>query len=59
MHKKQMDITTRLYHNVANCKSEQVIRGVLDDRARGVFQGKIRVAPDAQKTDGYYNKTIS
>ena len=49
---QHMDITTRLYHNVANCKSEQVIRGVLDDRARGVFQGKIRVAPDAQKTDG-------
>ena len=49
---QHMDITTRLYHNVAFCKSEQVIRGVLDDRARGVFQGKIRVAPDAQKTDG-------
>ncbi len=49
---QHMDITTRLYHNVANCKSEQVIRGVLDDRARGVFQGKIRVAPGAQKTDG-------
>ena len=47
-----MDVTTRLYHNVANCKSEQIIRGVLDDRARGVFQGKIRVAPNAQNTDG-------
>ena len=45
-----MDVTTRLYHNVANCKSEQIIRGVLDDRARGVFQGKIRVAPNAQNT---------
>ena len=49
---QHMDITTRLYHNVANCKSEQVIRGVLDDRATGVFQGKIRVAQNAQKTDG-------
>jgi Fe-S cluster assembly protein SufD len=29
-----------------------VIRGVLDDRARGVYQGKVRVAEDAQKTDG-------
>jgi Fe-S cluster assembly protein SufD len=25
---------------------------VLDDRARGVYQGKVRVAEDAQKTDG-------
>ncbi len=49
---QHIDITTRLHHNVANCKSEQVIRGVLDDRARGIFQGKIRVAPEAQKTDG-------
>ena len=49
---QHMDVTTRLYHNVANCKSEQIIRGVLDDRARGVFQGKIRVAPNAQNTDG-------
>lgn len=49
---QHMDVTSRLYHNVANCKSEQIIRGVLDDRARGIFQGKIRVAPEAQKTDG-------
>ena len=49
---QHLDITTRLYHNVANCTSDQIIRGVLDDRARGVFQGKIRVAQDAQKTDG-------
>ena len=25
---------------------------MLDDKARGVFQGRVRVAPDAQKTDG-------
>lgn len=49
---QHMDITSRLYHNVANCKSDQIIRGVLDDRAKGIFQGKIRVAPEAQKTDG-------
>ena len=35
-----------------DCASRQLIRGVLDDKARGVFQGKVRVAPDAQKTDG-------
>ena len=47
-----LDITTRLNHAVPNCQSNQLIRGVLDDEARGVFQGMVRVAPDAQKTDG-------
>ncbi len=47
-----LDITTRLNHAVPNCQSNQLIRGVLDDKARGVFQGMVRVAPDAQKTDG-------
>ena len=35
-----------------NCTSNQIIRGVLDDTAKGVFQGKVLVARDAQKTDG-------
>ena len=47
-----LDITTRLNHAVPNCQSNQLIRGVLDDKARGVFQGMVRVAPNAQKTDG-------
>ncbi|MDP7375393.1 MAG: Fe-S cluster assembly protein SufD [Alphaproteobacteria bacterium] len=46
------DITTVVSHEYANCASRQLIRGVLDDKARGVFQGRVRVAPDAQKTDG-------
>ncbi len=46
------DITSFVAHESANCTSRQLIRGVLDDKARGVFQGKVRVAPDAQKTDG-------
>jgi Fe-S cluster assembly protein SufD len=46
------DITTRMHHFVPNCTSDQVIRGVLDDSAKGVFQGKVLVARDAQKTDG-------
>ena len=46
------DMTTRVAHEVAHCNSRQIIRGVLDDKARGVFQGQVRVAPHAQKTDG-------
>lgn len=47
-----LDITTKLNHAMPFGRSNQLIRGVLDDKARGVFQGKVRVAPDAQKTDG-------
>ena len=46
------DITTNMAHLKGHCNSNQVIRGVLDDSSRGVFQGKVHVAPDAQKTDG-------
>ncbi len=46
------DITTFLNHDIGHCNSDQIIRGVLDDRARGVYQGKVRVAEGAQKTDG-------
>ena len=46
------DITSNMAHNQGHCHSSQIIRGVLDDSARGVFQGKVYVAPDAQKTDG-------
>ncbi len=45
------DITFTLGHDVPNTTSTEVIRNVLFDRAKGVFQGQIRVAPDAQKTD--------
>ncbi len=46
------DITTVTYHAHPSCASNQVIRGVLADQSHGVFQGKVCVAPDAQKTDG-------
>ena len=35
------------------CHSQEIYKGVLTGRSRGVFQGKILVRPDAQKTDGY------
>jgi Fe-S cluster assembly protein SufD len=34
-----------------DCTSREVFKTVLDDYARGVFQGKIMVRPHAQKTD--------
>jgi Fe-S cluster assembly protein SufD len=45
------DVTMSLGHNVPDTTSTEIIRNVVFDQARGVFQGQIRVAPDAQKTD--------
>jgi Fe-S cluster assembly protein SufD len=45
------DVTMVLGHNVPNTTSTEVFRNVVFDRAKGIFQGMIRVAPDAQKTD--------
>lgn len=44
-------MTFTLGHDVPHTTSTEVIRNVVLDRAKGVFQGQIRVAPDAQKTD--------
>jgi Fe-S cluster assembly protein SufD len=45
------DTTLVLDHAVSGCQSRELFKSVLDDNARAVFQGKIIVRPDAQKTD--------
>lgn len=50
--RQHADITLLLDHAVADCESRELFKTVLADEARGVFQGKIVVRPDAQKTDG-------
>ncbi len=47
------DTTSFIHHALPGATSRQVFKGVVDDHSTGVFQGKIRVARDAQKTDGY------
>ena len=46
------DVTTRILHEAPQGTSRQSVRTVLCDQSRGVFQGLVRVAPLAQKTDG-------
>ncbi len=46
------DCTFVIEHAVPSCTSRETFRAVLDDRARSVFQGKITVKQQAQKTDG-------
>jgi Fe-S cluster assembly protein SufD len=39
-------------HAVPHCTSRELFKCVMDDQARGIFQGKVMVRPHAQKTDG-------
>ncbi|MBR0871101.1 Fe-S cluster assembly protein SufD [Bradyrhizobium tropiciagri] len=49
--KQHADTTLFMDHAVPNCASREIFRAVVDDRAHSVFQGRIIVRPDAQKTD--------
>jgi Fe-S cluster assembly protein SufD len=51
--KKHHEIKTKINHNEENSKSYQLIKSVLNDNSKGVYQGKIYVNSKAQKTDGY------
>jgi Fe-S cluster assembly protein SufD len=46
------DHQTKIEHVAPNCFSREVYKGVLDGRSHGVFNGKVYVHPEAQKTDG-------
>ncbi|MEG6509333.1 Fe-S cluster assembly protein SufD [Methyloligella sp. 2.7D] len=46
------DTTMVVEHMVPHCTSRELYKAVLDGDSRGVFQAKVIVAPDAQKTDG-------
>jgi Fe-S cluster assembly protein SufD len=48
---QHLDTTIRIDHSKPRGASNQEFRSVVDGRAHTVFQGRIRVAPDAQKTD--------
>jgi Fe-S cluster assembly protein SufD len=46
-----VDNHMRVEHVKAHCASHELYKGILDGRARGVFNGRIYVHPGAQKTD--------
>ena len=50
---EHQEIKSGINHNFKNCQSYQKIKNVLNDQSRGVYQGKIFVKQDAQKTDAY------
>ena len=49
---QHFDTTMVIEHAVPQCVSRELVKSVLDDKARSVFQAKVHVHPGAQKTDG-------
>jgi len=48
---QHVDNHTTIDHAKAHCASRELYKGVLEGKSQGVFNGKIIVRPDAQKTD--------
>ena len=53
--RQHTDNHTRINHNKPHGISRELYKGVLNDRARGVFQGRVIVAENAQQTDSTMN----
>lgn len=57
--RQHVDNHTRVDHVAPHCTSRENYKGILDGRGRGVFNGRIIVHRDAQKTDaGQQNKNL-
>lgn len=53
--KQHIDNHTLVDHRKPNCESNELYKGILMDKSTGVFNGKIFVQEDAQKTNAYQN----
>lgn len=51
--KTLVDNHTLVDHRVPNCNSNEIYKGIINDQATGIFNGKIFVRRDAQKTNAY------
>ncbi len=51
--KQLYDSHTMIDHAKPHCNSHEHYKGILDDQSRGVFNGKVLVRPDAQKTNAF------
>jgi Fe-S cluster assembly protein SufD len=49
-HKQTIDNHTCMEHIAPNCTSNEIFRGLVDNQANAVFNGRIHIHPDAQKT---------
>jgi len=49
-HQQVVDFHTCIEHRVPNCTSGETFRGIMNDKAKAVFNGRIHIHPKAQKT---------
>ena len=56
--RRLVDNHTTIKHAKAHCDSHELYKGILSDHANGVFNGKIIVAIDAQKTDAKQSNKV-
>lgn len=52
-HQQHVDNHTLVDHQMPHCESNQLYKGILNGKSTGVFNGKIFVRKDAQKTNAY------
>jgi Fe-S cluster assembly protein SufD len=58
-HRQEATIATLIDHAAPSGTTREIFKGVVEDRAHGVFQGKIQVRQAAQKTDAHQlNKNL-
>ncbi|HAW51122.1 MAG TPA: Fe-S cluster assembly protein SufD [Flavobacteriales bacterium] len=56
---QHIDNHTIVNHDVPNCYSNELYKGILSEKAKGVFNGKVIVKKDAQKTNAFqYNGNL-
>ncbi|MCK9175801.1 MAG: Fe-S cluster assembly protein SufD [Desulforhopalus sp.] len=54
---QRMENFVKVEHQVPHCTSREVFKNIVDDYARGLFNGHVLVHPDAQKTEAYQNNS--
>jgi Fe-S cluster assembly protein SufD len=50
---QHVDHQTNIYHQQPNCESHELYKSIFDEQSTGVFNGKVLVSKEAQKTDAY------
>ena len=51
--KQHVDNHTLVHHKKENCESHELYKGIFNDRSTGVFNGKVIVDKEAQKTNAF------
>ncbi len=51
--KQLVDNHTLVHHKHPNCESHELYKGIFDDKSNGVFNGKVVVEKEAQKTNAF------